>query len=345
MRFYLLYIILFSFVFMFEQTISNYDNYLYQYNSEFDKDKMSESNKQKLIAFGLSGLFSGAGQFYLGDWKKGLIYSSIEILEWAYRDNYLKKNDYYTKQYKIYGQENWTISKWVNDYYLFNNPNSAVYEAFLNQDGSYANPWEDSHRIWFEYCEDPNPEGCNSNNFINSIDQFSTRYQNICKDLNLDGCDVNLPDSISVDQDLNNDGVINNLDEIQAYVGDVLLDHHFYEGIGKYDLYFSGWSDATFSDISDSTDNSSFIVIQENSSKLASTAKKEYYEYTLRKKAKEKSDIAENALSAIFINHAISMLDILLDKKNSDYNVDFSAYYNPNDNYKVNGITVHINFK
>ena len=66
MRFYLLYIILFSFAFMFEQTISNYDNYLYQYNSEFEnKDKMSESNKKKLIAFGLSGLFSGAGQFYL----------------------------------------------------------------------------------------------------------------------------------------------------------------------------------------------------------------------------------------------------------------------------------------
>ena len=39
------------------------------------------------------------------------------------------------------------------------------------------------------------------------------------------------------------------------------------------------------------------------------------------------------------------MLDVLLDRKNSDYNVDFSAYYNPNDNYKVNGITVHINFK
>ena len=50
MRFYLLYIILFSFAFMFEQTISNYDNYLYQYNSEFkNKDKMSESNKQKYI--------------------------------------------------------------------------------------------------------------------------------------------------------------------------------------------------------------------------------------------------------------------------------------------------------
>ena len=332
-----------------EETLS-YNQLLYQFNDNFENE-ISKTNKNKLIAFGLSGLFSGAGQFYLGDWKKGLIYSSIEVLEWAYRDNYLDKNDYYVKQYKTYGQENWSISKWINDYYLFNNPNSAVYEAFLNDsdnDGildSYVNPWDDSHRIWFEYCETPNPQGCNSDNFINSIDQFSNRYQYICNDSELNGCDVGLPDSILINlEDINNDGTIDATDQIQAYIGDVLLDHHFYEGIGKYDLYFSGWSDATFSDISDSTDNSSFIVIQQNSSKLAVTAKKEYYEYTLRKKAKQKSDIAENALSAIFINHAISMLDVLLDKRKNDYNIDFSAYYNPNDNYKINGITIHVNF-
>lgn len=329
---------------MSEEAILSYNQLLYQYNDRFENE-ISTTNKNKLIAFGLSGLFSGAGQFYLGDWKKGLIYSSIEVLEWAYRDNYLDKNNYYVNQYKIYGQEHWSMAKWVNDYFLFNDSNSAVYEAFLNSDGLYANPWEDSHKIWFEYCETPNPQGCNSDNFINSIDQFSNRYQYICNDSELNGCDVSLPDSILINlEDINNDGTIDEIDQIHAYIGDVLLDHHFYEGIGKYDLYFSGWADATFSDVSDSTDNSSFIVIQQNSSKLASTAKKEYYEYTLRKKAKQKSDIAENALSAIFINHAISMLDVLLDKRKNDYNIDFSAYYNPNDNYKINGITIHVNF-
>ena len=40
----------------------------------------------------MSALFSGSGQFYLGEWKKGLIYSSVELFEWAYRYSYLDKN-------------------------------------------------------------------------------------------------------------------------------------------------------------------------------------------------------------------------------------------------------------
>ena len=69
--------------------------------------------KDQLIAFGLSALFSGSGQFYLGDWKKGLIYSSVELFEWAYRYNYLDKNEFYVDTYKQYASNNWNFHKWV----------------------------------------------------------------------------------------------------------------------------------------------------------------------------------------------------------------------------------------
>ena len=40
------------------------------YTQENIKSEEFSYKKDQLIAFGLSGLFSGAGQFYLGDWKK-----------------------------------------------------------------------------------------------------------------------------------------------------------------------------------------------------------------------------------------------------------------------------------
>ena len=288
------------------------------YTQENIENEEFSYKKDQLIAFGLSGLFSGAGQFYLGDWKKGLIYSSVELMEWAYRFNYLDKNEEYIDLYKEYADQNWGFTKWIKDYYLFNNVESPVYEAFLNDDDgdgiaeTFSDPWLGAHGIWFEYCESGELEFCDNGMYISTADPnvMPEVYANICGDSSKDGCDV--------DEDV-----------INSYVGDILRDHHLYEGIGKYNVYFSGWDDAS--------NSTSWLVDRGNNYKIANSNKKNFYEYVLRKKAKEKSDIAENALSAIFINHAISMLDALL-FENYGNNFSISAFSDKNNSYKISGI-------
>ena len=283
--------------------------------------------KDQLIAFGLSGLFSGAGQFYLGDWKKGLIYSSVELLEWAYREKYLEKNDYYIDAYKEYADENWHFNKWIKDYYLFNNTSGSVYEAFLYDSDSppdgipdtFSDPWLGAHGIWFEYCEDGSLDTCVDGMYVSTADPNTMPevYNNICGDTEKNGCDIG--ETV-----------------IDSYVGEILRDHHLYEGIGKYNVYFSGWEDAT--------DSTSWIIDRGNNYKIATSYKKNYYEYILRKKAKEKSDIAENALTAIFINHAVSMLDALLSKNIERINMKFSTYLNSDNKYGIGGIKIYFDF-
>ena len=274
--------------------------------------------KDQLIAFGLSGLFSGAGQFYLGDWKKGLIYSSVELLEWAYRFEYIDKNKLHINAYKDYAIEQWHFTKWIQDYYSFNNNISSVYEAFLNDDDEYSDPWFGAHGVWFEYCENGNSDICENGTLVSTADPFKMPevYSNICGDAEKNGCDI--------DQEA-----------IESYVGDILTNHHLYEGIGKYNVYFSGWEDAV--------DSTSWIVVKENNYKIATSYKKEYYESTLRRKAKESSDMAENALTAIFINHAISMFDALISKNKNNNNMKLSTYFNPNNKYGIGGIKFYMN--
>ena len=283
--------------------------------------------KEQLIAFGLSGLFSGAGQFYLGDWRKGLIYSSIELMEWAYRYEYLEKNDVYVDAYKTYADINWSFNKWIKDYYSFNNLDGSVYEAFLYdssipQDGipdSFANPWYGAHGVWFEYCQDGNSDICENGTYVSTADPNTMPevYNNICGDVEQNGCDVD-------------ESVIN------SFVGNIIKDHHLYEGIGKYNVYFSGWEDAV--------DSTSWIIDRGNNYKIATSYKKNYYENTLRRKAKEKSDIAENALTAIFINHAVSMLDALISKQNSKLNMKFTTYLDVNNKYGLGGVKIYMDF-
>ena len=291
-----------------------------------NQEKDYSYKKDQLIAFGLSALFSGSGQFYLGDWKKGLVYSSVELFEWAYRYNYLDKNEFYVDAYKEYASDNWYFNKWVRDYYVFNDTSSSVYEAFLedtdddNIPDSYADPWAGAHGVYFEYCADGNSDTCEDGIYISTADDNTmiAAYNNICGDEERDGCDIDI-------------------DAISSYVGDVITNHHLYEGIGKYNVYFSGWEDAV--------DSTSWIVISDNNYKIATSLKKQYYEHTLRLKAKQKSDMAENALTAIFINHAVSMLDALISKNNKKLNLKFSTYFDPNNLYGIGGIKLNVGFK
>ena len=62
---------------------------------------------------------------------------------------------------------------------------------------------------------------------------------------------------------------------------------------------------------------------------MALSAYKNYYQENLRAKSNEKYDYAENALTLIFINHLVSMVDVFF--------FDVLPLYNVN-NKKVEGL-------
>lgn len=248
---------------------------------EKDKGSIIEYKKPNLAAFFLSGIFSGTGYFYIGEWEKGVAFSGLEILLWLERDDYLNKNTKDVDLYKEFADTHWTFEKWINDYYSFNDPENPMYNAFTDN-VEYKNPWEQSHGIKFYYNTN------NSNIFNTSSAEFEVIYETWCGDENGENYES---------------GCLNEIDNFANNIT-IINDHHHYEGIGKYNLYFAGWDDANI--------ETGWIDTLDNNYRIAYSNNKFYYEKTLRNKAKSSSDSAENMLTAIFITHATSMIDILL---------------------------------
>ena len=96
----------------------------------------------------------------------------------------------------------------------------------------------------------------------------------------------------------------------------VTKDHHFYEGIGKYNLFFAGWEDTSICLNEENgniqpSDDCRWISFN-NEYQVALSSHKKYYQNQLRAKSNNRYDYAENALTLIFVNHFISMIDIFL---------------------------------
>ena len=85
-------------------------------------------------------------------------------------------------------------------------------------------------------------------------------------------------------------------------------------------------------------------MIIHNSSHVATSPNKRYYEFNLRKRQKEKNELAGYALSAVFINHAVSMLDVLLSKWNDNLGVSTDMSYDSNNKYGINKINFSVNW-
>ena len=125
-------------------------------NQTTDSDQNYQQNREKLKAMMLSAVFSGAGQFYMKNFKDGIIYSSLELISWKYRDDALNESEKYTLIYKDFATENWSFSNWVENYYTFNDESNPLYNCFIYIDpktsiSTYKNPWDQSHGIIFSY--------------------------------------------------------------------------------------------------------------------------------------------------------------------------------------------------
>ena len=288
---------------------------------------------------GLSALFPGAGHFYLGQNKVGAVYTGIELAGWIIRDDYNKKIDRSSKIYKEYAEQHWSLAKWIKDYFNptadsieFNNcidgsntcnpfvvfrdsDSEEVYNYFFVDSGDNTDPWDQAHKIDFFYSPDAKIISTNSGD-------FKAIYEEIC----------NITEENQNFICLNEDGSEASLEDIEQIIdnGDLVYDHHLYEGVSKYNMYFSGWTDSYKGYMQEV--GSGYNVVY-------SPLKKEY-ENNLRANHKKNNAQANNVLSAILINHAVSVFDIILRNKNMAISAE--GQFNHDGKYGVNKINFSI---
>ena len=217
-----------------------------------------------ILAMGLSAIIPGGGQFLNGDWEKGLIFLGVELISFNQKNKYNDIGENYISEYESYANEYWSADKWIKDFYLFKNPNYDIYKAFTNygsdmqycdqsnsenplycEDDNYLDIWDYSHNIEFTY---------DGSIMSSSSEEFKQVFRDLCGNNNIwdTGCSN---DIVSLYD--NNDDAIS-----------VIKDHHFYEGIGKYDMYTAGWDD------NDSID----VITNDDGSKTAMTPHKLHYQ-------------------------------------------------------------------
>jgi len=285
----------------------------------------AKMNNDAFKAFALSAIIPGLGQFYNKNYKRGFAYLSFEIINWSKRSKYLDKGDEFVAQYKDFANEHWKFDRWIRDINLIANPDHPVNSVMLDPDGNFFYPWNDSHHI--EFYLDGYLRRTNDSNGDN---WFENTYKTVCNDA------INNFQECITTEFINEDGSF----------AEIIKDHHFYEGIGKYDLFFAGWDDTRDGECNESTSNeygSCSYILLTNNTENAYTDNKIYYQYELRDKANKNYDIAENALTFIFINHAISMLDaFIVNLVSNKSSINYMTQPLYDNNIKLNGLEISI---
>ncbi|MDP7028093.1 MAG: hypothetical protein QF380_06780 [Candidatus Marinimicrobia bacterium] len=166
--------------------------------------------------------------------------------------------------YGEYAAQHWSFSRWLKDYYKWYNhvPGdsswNSIRSVFINSSDStsgcaqdptqgqcYMDIWDNSHSIEFTW----NGGRVSTNNG----GDFQPIYQELCGNQYIwdTACligEVELNDS-------NGDSIF------------VIKDHHFYYGIGKYDIFTAGWDDT----------DSIYVITNNDGSKTAMTPHKLHY--------------------------------------------------------------------
>ena len=345
----IIFIILLSFSYSFQQSFikSNGINF----EKELIDDISDKYNNDKLIAMGLSALFPGAGHFYLGNNDVGAIYTWVELSGWMIRENYNNKIERSSEVYKEYATNHWSLAKWIKSYfnpkdsriimvtndtedddYIYQNiftdypicngkeacvinPDEEVYASFVI-DGEFSKPWQHSHKIEFSYS---------SNGYSGIQSTSDNNFKEIYKDI----CNT---DEYLNYICFNENGHIASIDDIEEILNneDLVYSHHLYEGISKYNMYFAGWDDS----------NEGYMQQVGSGYNVVYSPHKLFYENTLRSNHKKNNDSANNVLSAILINHAVSVLDIIL--RNTNISVSTESNYNAVNQFGINKINLSI---
>tara|TARA_Y100000768_G_scaffold286292_1_gene220620 strand:- start:2443 stop:3357 length:915 start_codon:yes stop_codon:yes gene_type:complete len=237
----------------------------------------------------LSLAVPGLGQCMQGRSEAGLTFIAIELALIYLNQSYSQRGDENVLEYKNYANNEWSFEGWILNYNndLWSNPNSDFYDMFSDSEGNWKEIWTHSHYISF-YVQHQNYQGL-----------YSTNQDDIF------GYDL-------YDSFLNYGPGF-----VDEYNVSVIKDHHFYEGIRKYNMFFAGWSD---SDMIQAENNGGYIV-------AVSPNKNEYNR--IWNESIDLYDYAEFAMTGIYLNHLISALEIYIKNKfDNRFDLNSSYVYN-----------------
>ena len=286
------------------------------------KDISNKTTAASSLKYGLySAILPGLGQLQLYKEKsdrkvlnRSLCYFGIEstalISTFLFNNKYESKKD----EYKLFATDNWDFGRWIYNYENFKSTdlsflwsNVYIHDGF--QDETWINIGEGSHSIKFSMG--------NQNNIISTTsEEFLLIKENIIDFYDAGGEDIYSEFDI----------------EIRG-------DQHFYENIGKYNEFFSGWIDAD-------TVNTNVVVTEQGYSTPISPIKATYIDYY--NDAENFSDVKEFSNICIYFNHFISMIDafVLAQKYNGNVMLSSSTIYDyKNKNKSPIGITINLTFR
>ena len=263
---------------------------------DFQTQEFINKKDNIIKPMGMSLLVPGLGQYQKGDKIRGAFFFGIELISLYLENHYNDKADIEVRAYKNYSDEHWDFEDWITDYHCWNPAyqginsdcnydfshlfSNIVEDENGNEFQDYRHIWDNSHHIKFYWDND----GVNTLTSTNDA-YFESTLFNILFNWNA------------------------NENEGQSFVDfyniEVVKDHHFYEGIRKYNMFFAGWDDST-EDIEE--------VIQASGYAVATSPNKRFYNSTWNKSI-ELYDYAQYALTAIYLNHVISMFDIYFKSK------------------------------
>ncbi|MDP6936821.1 MAG: DUF5683 domain-containing protein [Candidatus Marinimicrobia bacterium] len=280
-----------------------------------------------------SAMLPGMGQAYTKHWLRALAFTALDgfaIATWMTNNS---KAEDKKREYVQYANEHWSFSRWLKDYYKWyeykpgDSPEdsswNAIRKVFINysdsadgcaQDpsigGCYRDIWDHSHSIEFTF---------NGSYVSTKGDEFKTIFQKLCD--NTYQWDTQCSDL----KDDSGDSIF------------VIKDHHFYEGIQKYDVFFAGWDD----------NDSVQVVIKPNGDINATSLN----QITYRSKWNDYNEIrrlAGNGGKFMLINRAVSMIDALLlaKKWNNTHDIKFSlnAYPDLRNRTGLGGLTLSVHW-
>ncbi len=190
-----------------------------------------------------SGIVPGLGEYYSGNWKRALIFAGIEVASWSIWLKNDKDGEDQTTRYENYADENWKFSRWISDYYSWEDDTTHLW-LFSDSLGFYDDLWDASHHVSFHY----------TNNQTGTYDLMSTntvKFEEFYEDY-FDGLTE---------------------EEITFYIDNdiefrIVQDQSYYENIGKYNHFFAGWVD---------NDAIYLYVVESTGEKLAMSPKKRIY--------------------------------------------------------------------
>ena len=303
-----------------------------EFQLETFQNKGTFKSPGKALLF--SGILPGMGQVYMGNWLRGLIFVGLDaaaIGTWFYNNNLAEDKK---KEYSYYANDHWDFGKWVHDYYKWyeykegDDEWNAIREVFINysdstsgcaqdptEDQCYTDIWDHSHKVEFTY---------DGSIMSSSSEEFRQVFKDLCGNSNIIGREcsnegVNLYDN-------NNDTIF------------VIKDHHFYEGIQKYDMYFAGWDDT----------DSVFVVTKEHNDINATSPNQIAYRSLWGDYNKIKT-LAGNGGKFMLINRVVSMVDALLLAKKwnntHDMKLSLNAYPDLRNKSGLGGVKLSLYWK